>query len=63
MMSESDFDSEAYVQQAARMIGLPLPPEYLPGVVANFDRIAAVAQQVMELPLPEEIEIAPVFEP
>lgn len=62
-MSESDFDSEIYVQQAAQMIGLPIPPEHLPSVTANFDRIAVVAQQVMEFPLPEEIEIAPVFEP
>ncbi|MGI0489533.1 DUF4089 domain-containing protein [Pantanalinema rosaneae CENA516] len=62
-MSESNLDAENYVQQVAQMIGLPLPPEHLPGVIANFDRIAAVAQQVMEFPLPEETEIAPVFEP
>ncbi|MBL1175386.1 AtzG-like protein [Pantanalinema sp. GBBB05] len=63
LMPEAQFDSATYVEQAAQMIGLPLPPEHLPSVIANFDRIAAVAQQVMEVPLPEEIEIAPVFEP
>ncbi len=52
-----------YVDQAALAVGLPIPPEYHQGVVENFERIVIVAQLVMDVPLPEEIEIAPVFEP
>ncbi len=52
-----------YVEQMAQMLQLPLAPEYLPGVVENFTRLAAIAQLVTEFPLPEDIEVAPVFEP
>jgi len=51
------------VDQMAALIELPIPPEYHAGVVENFDRIVAVAQLVTEFPLPEETEVAPVFEP
>jgi hypothetical protein len=53
----------AYIDQAATLIGLPIPSEYHQSVVENFERIAAIAQLVLEFPLPEETEIAPVFEP
>lgn len=56
-------DPTAYVDQAAALIGLPIPSEYHQSVVENFERIAAIAQLVLEFPLPEETEIAPVFEP
>jgi Protein of unknown function (DUF4089) len=54
---------EKYVDRTAELINLPLNPEHRPGVVVNFERIAAIAQLVTEFPLPEEIEAAPVFEP
>ena len=53
----------AYVDQAAAIAGLPIPPEYHASVVDNFARIAAIAQQVLEFPLPEELDAAPVFVP
>lgn len=52
-----------YVEQTATLINLPLDPNYRPGVIANFERIAAIAQLVNEFPLPETIEIAPTFDP
>ena len=52
-----------YVDRMAKLIDLPIPPEYRPGVVANMERIAEIAKLVTEFPLPEEIELAPVFEP
>ncbi|MBD1906123.1 DUF4089 domain-containing protein [Funiculus sociatus GB2-A5] len=52
-----------YVEQMAKLIDLPIKPEYLPGVGENFERIAAIAQIVTEFPLPDTIEAAPVFEP
>jgi hypothetical protein len=55
--------TEDYVNQTAQMIGLPIPLEYHQSVVENFERIRTVAQLVIDVPLPEHIEIAPVFEP
>ena len=56
-------NSAECVEQIAALIGLPISVEHQPGVVANFERIQAVAQLVMEFPLPDTIEAAPVFEP
>ncbi len=54
---------EGYIDRTAELINLPLEPEHRPGVIVNFERIAAIAQLVTEFPLPEDIEVAPVFEP
>lgn len=54
---------EKYVEVTAELINLPLQPEHLPGVVANLEKIAAIAQLVIEFPLPPEIEPASKFEP
>lgn len=62
-MTTSTANFAEYVDQAAAMIGLLVPAEYHQSVVENFERIAAIAQLVLEFPLPEEAEIAPVFEP
>lgn len=52
-----------YVAQMALLLELPLAAEYRPGVVENFARIMALAQLVIEFPLPEEVEAAPTFRP
>ncbi|MGH2412360.1 MAG: DUF4089 domain-containing protein [Microcystaceae cyanobacterium] len=52
-----------YVQQAAQLLNLPIALEYLPSVVDNWTRIAAIAPLVTEFTLPEDIEAAPTFEP
>ncbi len=62
-MSETQLDPTTYVDIAAQLVELPLLPEHRPGVIENFSRIQAIAQLVMEFPLPEEVEVAPVFEP
>jgi hypothetical protein len=54
---------EPLVDQLAQLIGLPLAPEHRPGVLANFDRTATIAQMVMEFPLGDEVEVAPIFQP
>jgi hypothetical protein len=56
-------DIEAYVEAAAQLVGLPLDPAHRPGVVLNLGRIAQMAALVMEFPLSEETEPAPVYEP
>lgn len=53
---------EKYVELTAELINLPLQSEHFPGVVANMERIAAIAQLVIDFPLPPEIEPAPKFD-
>jgi hypothetical protein len=62
-MPDEPFDAAAYVDAAALLIGLPLDAAHRPGVVLNLERIAAMAALVMEFPLPEETEPAPVYAP
>lgn len=69
-MSDSSFQSSppppdytAYVEQTAELLGLNLRDEYREGVIENFAQISAIAQPVMEFPLPPDTEIAPVFKP
>jgi len=62
-MKEPTINSTEFVDQAAAIVRLPLPAEYHPNVVENFARITAIADLVLEFPLPEDIEIAPVFAP
>ena len=62
-MTEEPFDAEAYVDAAAKLIGLPIDPAHRPGVVLNLERIAQMAALVMAFDLPEETEPAPVYVP
>jgi len=62
-MADHPEDIEAYVDAAAKLVGLTLDPAHRPGVVLNLGRIAQMAALVMAFPLPEETEPAPVFEP
>jgi hypothetical protein len=54
-------DTDTYIKLTAEAIGLPIPPEYFAGTVENFKRVAGMAAQVMEFPLPTEVEPAPVY--
>ena len=58
-MNEDDI--EAFVEAAVRIVDLPLAPEHRSGVVMNLQRIAAMARLVSELPLPPDVEPAPIF--
>lgn len=62
-MPESLFDAEAYIDAASRLIGLPIDRAHRAGVLLNLERIAQMAALVMDFPLPEECEPAPVFTP
>jgi Protein of unknown function (DUF4089) len=62
-MENKQTDLKIYVEQMALLIDLNLQEEYKDGVVANFERIKNIAKLVNEFELPEEIEIAPTFEP
>jgi len=54
-------DIEAMVDANAAALGLTIDAEHRAGVLINFERIANLAQTVMEFPLGEEVELAPVF--
>jgi hypothetical protein len=54
---------ESYVDHAVAALGLALDAEYRSGVVANFERTAAIAELVMLFELPDTVEAAPVFRP
>jgi hypothetical protein len=53
----------AYVDHAAPLMGLVLTPEQREGVIRNLAITFSVAALVMEFPLSDEIDAAPVFEP
>jgi hypothetical protein len=62
-MPAEPFDADAYVTAAAAMIGLEIHAEHRPGVVLNVERIAEMAALVMQFPLPDDIEAAPIYRP
>ena len=53
----------AYVDQAAPLMGLSLTPEERAGVIQTLATMFQVASLVMEFPMPDEIDAAPVFSP
>jgi hypothetical protein len=56
-------DLGAHVDGAAKLIGLPILPAHRSGVVQAMGVIAAAGAVVMDFPLPDDVETAPVFEP
>ncbi|MDM9384252.1 DUF4089 domain-containing protein [Chlorogloeopsis sp. ULAP01] len=62
-MEKKELNVGEYVDQIVCLLDLDLRDQYRDGVVANFERISAIAQLVNSFPLPEEIEAATVFEP
>ncbi len=62
-MNNKKFNTAEYVDQTALLLDLNLANEYREGVIANFERIQAIAKLVNEFPLPEDIEAAPIFKP
>jgi len=62
-MPEQEFDPETYVDASAALVGLPIDPAHRPGVILNLERLAQLAALVMEFPLTDEAEPAPVFRP
>ncbi|RYB07048.1 AtzG-like protein [Lichenibacterium ramalinae] len=57
------FDPEAVVDAMAPLLGLAVPAEARPAVVANLALAAAMAALVLEDPVGDHAEPAPVFTP
>lgn len=53
----------AYVDQAAPLLGLTLTAEQREHVVEYLAMTLQVARLVMEFPLPDDVDAAPVFRP
>jgi len=64
-MAESPTPEElaTYVDETAKRVGLPIAPEHRPGVIQFTGILLAHAALVLEFPLPDEVESAPVFRP
>jgi 1-carboxybiuret hydrolase subunit AtzG-like len=65
-MRSRDMDPAAaaeYAERAAAAIGLPLDPERRPAVGQQLAGLLAAAALVLDFPLPDEVEAAPVFGP
>lgn len=58
-----DAIDETYVLQAARLAGIEVSAEQLPGVVENLRRAAAMARLLDDFALPADEEIAPTWRP
>jgi ketosteroid isomerase-like protein len=57
------FTPISYMESAAGLIGLPIPPEFANGVRQNIETSALIAAPLLGFPLSEEIESAQVFQP
>jgi hypothetical protein len=62
-MNTPDSAPETFVVQMTSL--LDLPPEWAnqPGVIENMTRLMAIAQSLNQFPLPEDLEVAPIFKP
>jgi Protein of unknown function (DUF4089) len=57
------FDPEAHAEAMAAALGLTIPPEWQPTVVANLKATAAAAELLLAFLLEDHVEPAPVFVP
>ena len=58
-----EIDWSRVVDTMAPALGIPLSEEIRQGVVAHLRVVAAMAELVRGLPLPDEAEPAPIFLP
>ncbi len=61
MNDASNVDAKAYAEAMAKALGLPLTAEYAPQVEVNLAVAFRLVQLVLDFPLPDEAEPAPVF--
>lgn len=56
-------DIARLVDEAARVVGLPIAAEYRDKVIVNYERSLAIARPLLDLALDDELTPAPVFRP
>jgi len=57
----SDSLPEEYLEFAASLSGLSIDPSYRREVLRHFARLLALRTLMLEFPLPEQVEPAPIF--
>jgi len=62
MKLEDNGTIDALVDAAARVLALPIEPEWKPAIRANLQITLRLAAVVAEFELPDEAEPAPIFE-
>jgi len=62
-VADRPVDIEAYVDAASALVGAAIDPAYRPGVILNMRRVAEMAALVMDFPLPDDTDPAPIFHP
>lgn len=62
-MSDEAFDVEGLIDSMAVFLGLPVKPEYRPGVAGHLVVAHRIAQDVLAFETSDEAEPAPVYEP
>jgi hypothetical protein len=60
-MAKPDETLDQFIEAAARMLSLPIEPEWKATIRANLEMTLKYAALVDEFPLPDETEPAPVF--
>lgn len=61
MNDAKQVDVKAYADAMAQALDLPLTAEYAPQVEANLGVAFRLVQLVLNFPLPDEAEPAPIF--
>ena len=61
MNDATEVDVKSYAVTMAKALDLPLTAAYAPQVEANLAVACRLAQLVLDFPLPDEAEPAPVF--
>ena len=61
MSAPDDAIDETWVRRSARLLGIEITDDQLPGVLANLRRTAQIAGPVMASALDEQDELGPVW--
>ena len=62
-MVAPDRIGEHDVERLAGLVGVPISPDELPSVAVALGVLLTAARLVIEFPLPDDVEAAPVFRP
>jgi hypothetical protein len=62
-VTQDDFDAQAIAQNMLAYLGLPDEPAYRLGITFHLTTARAIASGLLELPMDDDAEPAPVFKP
>lgn len=62
-MADEKPDVARLVDEAAKVLGLPIAPEYRANVILNYERSLMIALPLLEVDLDDDLMSGPVFQP